>query len=117
MTDTCSQPVPFTGSLLLCDGFVGEEMTISVVLDNGKPALLPYRGTYPPTRYQTVYELTFEQGKLVKTTDRSSDIEAYRQITQAEQLQPGDREKWQTKIRPWISAYHDLTHLDQDYLD
>lgn len=87
-------------------------MTTSVVLDNGKPALLPYRGTYPPTRYQTVYELTFEQGKLVKTTDRSSDIEAHRQITQTEHLQPGDRAKWETEIKPWLSTYMNLDYLD-----
>ena len=112
-TNPLTEPVPFTGSLLLGDDFVGEKMIRnSVILDNGEIGLIMYEGPYPASRYQTVLELTFEEGRLVKGSDRSADVEEFRRITADCSVKPQDLTKWQEDIKPWIEPYMNLEWLD-----
>ena len=58
--------VPFTGALLLGDGFIKE-----------LPALM---GFHPPFMYRKVLELTFESGFLLSESDRSMQMSEVRRI-------------------------------------
>lgn len=117
VTTSPTKPVPFTGSLLLGDGFIGEKMVWnSVILDDGNIGLIMYGGSYPASRYQTLLELSFEEGRLVKELDRSSDIEEFRRITVDFSVKADDRTKWEEDIKPWIVQYMNLDWLDDiDY--
>lgn len=53
----CPDPVPFTGGLLLADGFIED--------------LYVHMGFHPAWKYHEVHELVFEKGNLVKENDRS----------------------------------------------
>ncbi|HEY9598277.1 MAG TPA: hypothetical protein V6D33_11465, partial [Cyanophyceae cyanobacterium] len=117
VTTLPTKPVPFTGTLLLGDGFIGEKMVRnSVILDDGNIGLIMYGGLYPASRYQTLLELSFKEGKLVKELDRSSDIEEFRRITVDFSVKAEDRTKWEEDIKPWIVQYMNLDWLDDtDY--
>lgn len=113
VTTPSTQPVPFTGSLLLGDGFIGEKMVRnSVILDDGNIGLLMYDGPYPASRYQTLLELSFEDGRLVKELDRSSEIKEFRRITVDFSVRAEDRTKWEEDIKPWIMQYMNLDWLN-----
>ena len=60
-----SLPVNFTGRLLLASGFIQE--------------LYVHMGFQSPTSYETVLELSFEDGALAGVTDRSADMAAIRE--------------------------------------
>jgi hypothetical protein len=56
--------VPFTGRLLLADGFIRE--------------LYVHMGFQPAWKYETVHELEFDDGRLLLATDRSAEMAATR---------------------------------------
>lgn len=73
--------VPFTGALLLGDGFI-EEL----------PALM---GFHPPYMYEKVLELTFESGFLLSESDRSMQMAEVRRIEVHKGThRDGDPEGW-----------------------
>jgi len=57
-------PVPFTGQIRLARDFIGE--------------CYVHMGFQSPTAFRTVYDLTLENGRMVKLKDRSKDMEKKR---------------------------------------
>ncbi len=69
------RPVPYTGGLLLADGFITE--------------LYVHMGFHPAWKYQEVRELIFDQGCLIADEDRSGQMTKVREkISSKEQLRP-----------------------------
>jgi hypothetical protein len=62
--ENCPEPVLYTGSLLLADGFISE--------------LYEHMGFHPAWKYREVQELHFRQGALVKVRDLSEDMRRLR---------------------------------------
>jgi hypothetical protein len=84
-----AHPVPYTGGLLLGREFIEE--------------LYVHMGFHPAWKYRDVHELVFENGKLVRATDRSEEIAAFRREIAGRPLEPGlgarkeEIEKWVKK--------------------
>ncbi|MGB8355689.1 MAG: hypothetical protein WCD79_17450 [Chthoniobacteraceae bacterium] len=62
--DNILSPAPFTGGLLLADGFIRE--------------LYVHMGFHPAWKYQTVRELILDNGLIVEEFDRSAGMEKIR---------------------------------------
>jgi|WetSurMetagenome_2_1015567.scaffolds.fasta_scaffold187463_2 hypothetical protein len=57
-------PVPFTGKLRLARGFISD--------------FYVHMGYQKPTAFRTVYDLTFDAGKMIELNDRSAEVERKR---------------------------------------
>lgn len=68
--DQLSEPVSFTGGLLLCDDFMWEMREV------GDYSSYPYM-------WRVAHELVFENGRLVEEHDRSSEMTEYRDMLSA----------------------------------
>lgn len=80
-------PLPYTGGLLLADGFIEE--------------LYVHMGFHPAWKYREVHELIFRDGELVQETDRSEQIAAFRRELGNHPLEPGPGAK-RADIMRWI---------------
>ncbi len=60
----CTDPVPFTGGILLADGFIQE--------------LYTHMGFHPAWKYREVHELIFDKGILTEAHDRSAKMAEHR---------------------------------------
>lgn len=92
MYQDCPDPVPFTGGLLLADGFIAE--------------LYVHMGFHPAWKYREVHELVFEKGNLVKETDRSG------QAAELRDRQTGLRPRFANmqEHQQWIQRCFDLRY-------
>jgi hypothetical protein len=90
-------PVPFTGGLLVGDGFVRE--------------LYVHMGFHPAWKYRHVHELLFESGRLTAHHDRSA---AMAEIRGSEpQLRPDSHDADET--RRWIERTFDRSYGNRSY--
>lgn len=83
-------PVPFTGGLLIGDGFIRE--------------LYVHMGFHPAWKYRDVHELLFENGRLTAHHDRSDAMAAVR--ADEPRLRP-DRED---ELKSWIESTFDRSY-------
>ncbi len=70
----------FSGKLLIAKDFIQE--------------LYVHMGFQAPTSYQTVIELTIEEGKIISTEDFSEKMEYWRKHEMTEEEEPEDIQKW-----------------------
>ncbi|HEY9878041.1 MAG TPA: hypothetical protein V6D29_06270 [Leptolyngbyaceae cyanobacterium] len=104
-----TDPVPFTGGLLLGDG----------LLTNYSSPI----GLNRPNLYQFLYELTFEAGQLTSKVDRSAATATLRQLLNTvieRPLSPEEQTIWQNDLKPWLGPYLDSANLlyadlDEEY--
>lgn len=85
------QPIPFTGGLLLADGFIRD--------------LYVHMGFHPAWKYTNVRELLFEEGRVTRDDDRSEEIAAQRDKFLAEQknLGRGPAGRQGGNLHAWIA--------------
>jgi hypothetical protein len=79
--------VPFTGGLLLGDGFIRE--------------LYVHMGFHPAYKFRVVHELVFDAGRLVEEHDRSAQMAEFREMLSAGSLEPGSRAS-KAEIEQWV---------------
>jgi hypothetical protein len=89
--------MPFTGGLLLGDGFVRE--------------LYTHMGFHPAWKYRRVHELIFESGRLAREMDRSEEMDRIRgEVANTRSLESSDSKQGrggpatQDEILEWIEA-------------
>lgn len=91
-------PMPFSGGLLICDGFILE--------------LYTHMGFHPAWKYEEVKELLFRDGLLTQIRDRSDEMKNMR-----ESLVNADEEKMDRKsledIACWIERSFDRRYRDE----
>lgn len=87
--------VPFTGGILLADGFVQE--------------LYVHMGFHPAWKYREVHELLFEDGRLLHAQDRSAAMAALREKLSREAKGPrGDAPR--EALQRWIESTFSLDY-------
>lgn len=59
-----SEPLPFTGGLILGNGFISD--------------LYAHSGSHPAWKYGRVYEIIFDSGQVIEEHDRSASMADYR---------------------------------------
>jgi hypothetical protein len=85
--------VPFTGGLLLGDGFIEE--------------LYVHMGFHPAWKFERVVELIFEDGRLVRSHDRSAQLAEIRHRIQAGEMGDPDRPG---ELLAWIPRTFELDY-------
>jgi len=85
--DQLHELIPFSGGLLLGDGFMWE--------------MYVHMGFHPAYKFREVHELIFEDGQVVSATDRSKEIAGFRDAIAERPLQPTDPNHAQ-EIEDWI---------------
>jgi hypothetical protein len=85
--DGLRELVPFTGGLLLGDGFL--------------PELYVHMGFHPAWKFREVHELLFERGKVIQEADRSAEMAEFREMLAGRPLEPGDPED-REGIERWV---------------
>lgn len=84
----------FTGSLLIAKEFIN--------------SMYVHMGFQRPIAYRTVYELTFENGQLVKTVNKSKEMEKRRKDDSQKGANPKSRKE--EDIKEWISESFSLSY-------
>lgn len=80
-------PVPYSGGLLVADGFIRE--------------LYVHMGFHPAWKYLEVHELLFHEGRLVESFDCSEAMARVRERMSESPLKPGTSAS-QSEIEQWI---------------
>ena len=93
--DDADQPVPFTGGLRLGHGFIRE--------------LYVHMGYAPAWKFEEVYELRFEAGRLVSAEDQSEEMRRERKEAAKGELAP-PRSSGAERITDWIRRTFDRTY-------
>jgi hypothetical protein len=93
--DSLREPVPFTGGLLLGDGFIEE--------------LYVHMGFHPAWKFRQVHELVFEKGRVVKEADRSAEMAGFREMIAGRSLGPRDPDN-REEIERWIKRCFSLEY-------
>lgn len=95
-----SLEIPFTGGILAGHGFLQE--------------LYIHMGFHPAWKYQTVFELLFEDGDTREIRDVSKGIEQIRKKMRAAPLKPDIRQSSKQEVEEWIEKTfrldYDLNH-------
>lgn len=86
--DRLRHPVPYTGGLLLGDGFIEE--------------LYVHMGFHPAWKFREVHEVIFEDGVVVTETDRSEAMAGFREEISHRPLEP-DLDTDREDISKWIA--------------
>lgn len=91
-------PMPFSGGLLICDGFILE--------------LFTHMGFHPAWKYEEVKELLFRDGLLTQIRDRSDEMKKMR-----ESLVDADEEKMDRQsledLASWIESSFDRRYRSE----
>jgi hypothetical protein len=87
--------VPFSGGLLVADGFIEE--------------LYVHMGFHPAWKFRGVHEVLFEKGKVVKETDRSAEIAEFREMISSGQLEPTAADN-REEIKNWVEQCFSLKY-------
>ncbi len=82
-------PMDYSGGMLVADGFIRE--------------LYVHMGFHPAWKYETVFELVFSRGTLLKTKDVSQRMAELRREMTKKPLQPGPDTPRQ-KLEEWIAS-------------
>jgi hypothetical protein len=93
--DGLRELVPFSGGLLLGDGFIRE--------------LYVHMGFHPAWKFREVHELIFEKGKVVKEADRTAEMAEFREMVAGRPLGPTDPED-REGIERWIRRCFSLQY-------
>jgi hypothetical protein len=88
-----NQIIPFTGGLLLADGFIEE--------------LYVHMGFHPAWKYEEVHEIKFENGRVVFERDCSEAMAKIRSRNMDRPLEPGAMEKIPAWIEKCFSEEYD----------
>jgi hypothetical protein len=84
--DDLDLAVPFSGGLLIADGFIDE--------------LYVHMGFHPAWKYRRVHELVIDGGRVIRTLDRSEEIAAVREtMAGRDRPDPDDRDR----LKSWIA--------------
>lgn len=84
--DNLDLEVPFSGGLLIADGFIHE--------------LYVHMGFHPAWKFRRVHELIVEDGRIIRTHDRSDEIAAVRETMAArDRPDPADGDG----LKSWIA--------------
>jgi len=84
--------VPFTGGLLLGNGFIEE--------------LYEHMGFHPAWKFREVHELVFREGQLQRAADCSEAADKFRKTFAAEALKPPDM----NRVKRWIEQTFSLRY-------
>lgn len=87
--------VPFTGGLLLGDGFIR--------------AMYVHMGFHPAYKFREVRELVFDAGRLTEEHDRSAQMAEFREMLSARTLEPGERAS-PGEIEAWVKRCFSLEY-------
>jgi hypothetical protein len=88
VVDGLREVVPFTGGLLLGDGFIR--------------AMYVHMGFYPAYKFREVHELIFDAGLLTAEYDRSAQMAEFREMLSADSLTPGPGAS-RAEVEAWIT--------------
>jgi hypothetical protein len=88
-------PMPFSGGLLLADGFIRE--------------LYVHTGFHPAWKFREVHELLFEEGRLVREIDCSQALAQVRELLSRQPLGP-DASSTKEEISAWIAKTFSLDY-------
>lgn len=89
------EPFPFTGGLLLADGFI-EEMYV-------------HMGFHPAYKYKEVHELILDAGRVIEEHDRSGKMKELREILRPNTLEPQSHAN-EAELRQWIERCFSLKY-------
>jgi hypothetical protein len=89
-----SLAIPYTGGLLLADGFLRD--------------LYVHMGFHPAWKYTDVRELIFEQGQVTEDHDRSQQMAELRERLMSQPLQPGISDRGE--VSSWIERCFSLDY-------
>jgi hypothetical protein len=83
-------PIPFTGGLLLADGFI--------------PELYVHMGFHPAWKYERVREVIFDAGRIIEDYDRSAEVAGIRLkfVEEMTRSQNTSREPSLDEVAAWI---------------
>jgi hypothetical protein len=95
VVDGFRELVPFTGGLLLGDGFIWE--------------MHVHMGFAPAYKFRVVYELVFDAGRLTAEHDRSAQMAEFREMLLARSLRP-DSTASEADILQWIKRCFSLEY-------
>lgn len=90
-----NEAVAFTGGLLIGDQFIRE--------------MYVHMGFHPAYKFETVLELVFESGQLVKATDCSDKMAEFRAMLKDCELQPDPR-AGREEVMSWIKQCFSLDY-------
>jgi hypothetical protein len=93
--DDADLPVPFTGGLRIGDGFIRE--------------LYVHMGFAPAWKFEEVYELRFDAGRLVAAEDQSAEMRDQRERAGMGDLAP-PRSSGPERITEWIRSTFDRSY-------
>jgi hypothetical protein len=88
------EPIPFTGGLLLADGFIRE--------------LYVHMGFHPAYKYRKVVEFIFDGGRLVQAADRSARMKEIRRGLALRKDGPASNDE--RDVRSWIETCFSLDY-------
>lgn len=91
-----SLPLPFTGGLLLGDGFIRK--------------LYEHMGFHPAWKFEKVIELVFVAGVLTATHDRSAEMMKVREVKAGPERQPASRFNSPEELVGWIENCFDRSY-------
>ena len=74
--DELHEQIPFTGGILLGRDFIKE--------------MYVHMGFHPAYKFKIVYEMIFDNGKVISESDRSAKMSQYREKISGQPLKPGD---------------------------
>lgn len=95
MVDDLREVVPFTGGLLLGDGFIRE--------------MYDHMGFHLAYKFREVHELVFNGGRLTEEHDRSTQMAEFREMLSACSLKP-DSGATRDEIEAWIKQCFSLEY-------
>ncbi|MEM9940400.1 MAG: hypothetical protein AAF939_02345, partial [Planctomycetota bacterium] len=90
-----NEPCPFSGGLLIADGFIRD--------------LYVHMGFHPAWKFETVHELIFDNGKLIKERDCSEFMSQIRQEMSGSKMQP-DHTDSRKRIEEWVKQTFTLDY-------
>ena len=95
MVDGLREIVPFSGGLLLGDGFI-QKMYV-------------HMGYHPAYKFKVVHELVFDAGRLTEEHDRSAQMAEFRGMLSVRALEP-DGPASRAEIEAWVKRCFSLEY-------
>jgi hypothetical protein len=92
--------INFTGGILIADGFIQK--------------LYVHMGFHPAWKYETVFELMFENGRILEIRDASDQMKQIREKTASQPLKPDFLEASEKEKEAWIKNTFKLDYDPED---
>ena len=93
--DGLREPVPFSGGMLLGDGFI-QEMYV-------------HMGFHAAYKFRNVHEVIFKEGRVVMEADRSAEMAEFREMIAGHPLGPTNPDN-REEIERWIQRCFSLEY-------